>query len=63
MDLPEFGSKLKHDDEGNGTFSVWIVLGNERMELPNTFNTENEGRERVARQVLKRLRSQKNVVD
>lgn len=39
-------------------YAVWIVLGNERMELPNLFDSENEGRERVARQVLKRLRSQ-----
>jgi hypothetical protein len=33
-------------------------MGNEKLELPVTFATESEGRERVAKQVLSRLHSQ-----
>ncbi|KAF9467629.1 hypothetical protein BDZ94DRAFT_1248588 [Collybia nuda] len=40
-------------------YKVWIEMGSERLELQNTFETINDGRERLARQVLNRLRRAK----
>lgn len=54
---PEFGSKQMKNERGEGVFKVWIVMGKERLELPLAFLSENEGRQRVAKQVLQRLRS------
>ena len=40
-------------------FKVWIIIGKERFELQKTYQTAEEGQERVAKQVLARLRSQR----
>ena len=45
-------------NSGGGLYKVWFVMGSERLELPVTFSTLGEGEERVAKQVLNRLRSQ-----
>ncbi|KAL5514022.1 hypothetical protein ACEPAG_2783 [Sanghuangporus baumii] len=58
LSSPEFGSKQVKNERGEEEFKVWIVMGKERLELPVTFTSENEGRQRVAKQVLQRLRSQ-----
>ncbi|KAI0065180.1 hypothetical protein BV25DRAFT_1822296 [Artomyces pyxidatus] len=42
------------DDKG---YKLWIILGNERLELPTTFKLVNDGEERLAKKVLMRLRS------
>ncbi|KAI5121538.1 hypothetical protein M0805_002598 [Coniferiporia weirii] len=55
---PEFGSMQMKNEHGEDVFKVWIIMGKERLELPGAFLTENEGRQRVAKQVLQRLRSQ-----
>ena len=55
---PQFHQMAVTDDSGKITYKVWIILGNEKLELPVTFATVNEGRESVAKQVLGRLRSQ-----
>jgi len=55
---PQFHQKPVTDDSGKITHKVWIIMGNEKLELPVTFTTVGEGRERVAKQVLGRLRSQ-----
>lgn len=40
-----------------GEFKVWVEMNKTRFELPSSFPTVAEGKERVARQVLARLRS------
>ncbi|EJD00364.1 uncharacterized protein FOMMEDRAFT_135948 [Fomitiporia mediterranea MF3/22] len=55
---PEFVSKQAKNELGQSEFKVWIVMGTERLELPILFQSENEGRQRVAKQVLQRLKSQ-----
>jgi hypothetical protein len=37
-------------------YKVWVVLGKERLELPTKFEKEEEGRRKVARLVLQRLK-------
>lgn len=37
-------------------YKVWIIMGSEKLELPVTFSNIDEGRERLAKQVLGRLR-------
>jgi hypothetical protein len=49
---PEFHDKLI----GNVSHKVWVTLGNEKFELPTAFLNLDEGRERVAKLVLNRLR-------
>jgi hypothetical protein len=44
------------DAGGKKGYKVWVISGAERLELPATFTNINEGRERVAKQVLGRLR-------
>lgn len=63
--LPEplFHDKIATDAKGKISpgklmHKVWIVMGGEKLELPVTFRRVNEGRERLAKQVLGRLRSQ-----
>jgi hypothetical protein len=36
-------------------YRVWVVLGQERLELPTTYVRIEEGEEKVARKVLHRL--------
>jgi hypothetical protein len=55
---PQFHQMAVTDDSNKIIYKVWIILGDEKLELPVTFATVNEGRERVAKQVLGRLRSQ-----
>jgi len=55
--LPQFHQKAITDDKGKVSHKVWVIMGNEKLELPVTFATVIEGRERVAKQVLGRLRS------
>jgi hypothetical protein len=38
-------------------YKVWVVLGSERFELPTTYAGINEGQEKMARKVLRHLRS------
>ena len=44
-------------------FKAWIVIGKERFELPRMYRTAEEGKQRVAKQVLARLRSQRKAED
>ena len=39
-------------------YKVWIVLGQERLELPTTYVKVEDGEEKLARKVLQRLRAQ-----
>lgn len=39
-------------------YKVWIVLGQERLELPATYVKIEDGEEKLARKVLQRLRAQ-----
>jgi len=55
---PQFYQKAITDDNGKTTHKVWIIMGNEKLQLPITFTTVDEGHERVAKQVLGRLRIQ-----
>lgn len=52
------------DDSGDAAaaqvgvrYKVWVVLGSERFELPTTYAGINEGEEKMARKVLRHLRS------
>jgi hypothetical protein len=54
---PQFHQQAVTDDVGKTKHKVWIVMGNEKLELPVTFATISEGQERVAKQVLGRLQS------
>ncbi len=55
------------DDSGSGDreaaqttavrYKVWVVLGSERLELPTTYAGVDEGEEKMARKVLRHLRS------
>ena len=38
-------------------YKVWVVLGEERLELPRTYTVIEEGEEKMARKVLRHLRS------
>jgi hypothetical protein len=38
-------------------YKVWVVLGSERFELPTTHAGIDEGEEKMARKVLRHLRS------
>ncbi|TDL16313.1 hypothetical protein BD410DRAFT_844517 [Rickenella mellea] len=42
---------------GTTVYKVWVILGKERLELPTAFETVNQGKERLAKQVLLRMRS------
>jgi hypothetical protein len=56
--LPQFHHEMVVDSNtGVSRHKVWVRLGTERLELPVTFSSLSEGQERVARQVLNRLRS------
>lgn len=39
-------------------YKVWVVLGQERLELPAAYAKVEEGEEKVAKKVLQRLRAQ-----
>jgi hypothetical protein len=57
---PRFFDAL--DDSGDAAqvgvrYKVWVVLGSERLELPTTYAGINEGEEKMARKVLRHLRS------
>jgi hypothetical protein len=54
----QFHQEVVTDGDGKTGHKVWVIMGMERLELPVTFASLNEGRERVAKQVLGRLRSQ-----
>ncbi|KAI0262038.1 hypothetical protein BC834DRAFT_892735 [Gloeopeniophorella convolvens] len=41
-----------------GGYRVWVVLGQERLELPTTYARVEDGEEKIARKVLQRLLSQ-----
>jgi len=41
----------------NVRYKVWVVLGPERLELPTTYTGIKEGEEKMARKVLRHLRS------
>lgn len=46
-----------HQEKIERSFKVWVVVGTERFELPRVYQTVEEGRERVAKQVLVRLQA------
>ncbi|KAG6334574.1 hypothetical protein ID866_4511 [Astraeus odoratus] len=51
------GVPLIYEEQGRDSlYKVWIVIGRERFELPRAYPTAEEGRQRVAKQVLARLR-------
>ena len=55
---PQFFDAL--DDSGGAAavrYKVWVVLGSERLELPTTYAGIYEGEEKMARKVLRHLRS------
>lgn len=55
------GAPSFHEEQGaDDMFKVWIVVGKERFELRRTHRTAEGGRQRVAKQVLARLRSQQS---
>ena len=48
------------DDSGGAAvvrYKVWVVLGSERLELPTVYAGVYEGEEKMARKVLRHLRS------
>ncbi|KAF8451951.1 hypothetical protein L210DRAFT_3626351 [Boletus edulis BED1] len=49
------GTPSFHEMQCQGRLLVWIVIGRERFDLPTTYATAEEGRQRVAKQVLARL--------
>ena len=55
---PQFFDAL--DDSGGAAavrHKVWVVLGSERLELPTAYPGVHEGEEKMARKVLRLLRS------
>jgi hypothetical protein len=60
LSQPQFHHEIVTDSEGKNAHKVWVVLDLERLELPVTFPSLSVGRERVAKQVLRRLRSRAN---
>ena len=53
--LHHYSTPLFHETQSQGRFQVWIVIGKERFDLPTTYETAEEGWQRVAKQVLARL--------
>ena len=45
-------------DTATSLYKVWVVLGQERLELPTEYDKVEEGEEKVAKKVLQRLRAQ-----
>ena len=45
-------------DATNPWYKVWVVLGQEHLELPTAYAKIEEGEEKVARKVLQHLRAQ-----
>lgn len=45
------------DDDSGARYRVWVVLGPERFELPTSYAGIKEGEEKMARKVLRHLRS------
>lgn len=61
-----FDAHAQDDDSGNAAaatsaanarYRVWVVLGPERFELPTAYAGIKEGEEKMARKVLRHLRS------
>ena len=55
---PQFFDAL--DNSGGAAdvrYKVWVVLGSERLGLSTTYAGVSEGEEKIARKVLRRLRS------
>lgn len=59
---PEYSHKIVNEN-GRDMFKVWVVLGKEKLELPTVFHSVNEGKQRLAKQVLQRLKSQSKTGD
>ena len=54
---PQFFDAIDDPRDAGVRYKVWVVLGSERLELPTTYAGINEGEEKMARKVLRHLRS------
>ncbi|KLO11981.1 hypothetical protein SCHPADRAFT_941628 [Schizopora paradoxa] len=54
---PVFSEQKVENSDGTSGHKVWVVMGTQKLELPLVFKTVGEGKERLARQVLQRLKS------
>ncbi|KAI0282397.1 hypothetical protein BC826DRAFT_292867 [Russula brevipes] len=58
--FPRFFDALDDSENADGPggaaarYKVWVVLGEERLELPRTYAAIEEGEEKMARKVLRR---------
>lgn len=55
---PHFYREAIFGDTGT-RYKVWMEMGSERLELSTTFENLDDGKERLSRQVLNRLRRAK----
>jgi len=55
--LPAFSDTMVKNEDGTSGHKVWVVMGTQRLELPLVFKSADEGKERLAKQVLQRLKS------
>lgn len=62
MPRPEYSHNIV-SEKGRDMYKVWVVLGKEKLELPTLFHSLNEGKQRLAKQVLQRLKSQSRTGD
>ena len=64
MTRPSFFYELVEESGGSKKYKVWAEKESQRLELQTLFLTIEEGRERLAKQVLLwELRSKKNEVN
>ncbi|KAI0048163.1 hypothetical protein FA95DRAFT_1558312 [Auriscalpium vulgare] len=56
---PQFSSSEEEGLEGK-RYKVWLIMGTEKLELPTTFSSVEEGEDRLSKKVILRLRDQAN---
>jgi len=57
MAKPTLNSEVIVDSRNQRKRRVWVVLNGDKYELPSLFESEEEGFERLSRQVLARLKA------
>ena len=58
MAIPEFRNEIVMETRGENRHKVWVMIGNRKLEVQDTFSSLSQGQENVARKALELLRTQ-----
>ncbi|TFY56928.1 hypothetical protein EVG20_g8744, partial [Dentipellis fragilis] len=58
LPAPRFSSKEESGADGTARYKPSVIMGKEKLELPGPYEDRADGEERLALQVLKRMRAQ-----